>query len=52
MHVDSAFRYRRTNYTHDCVHFNVDASELMFCARTHVADLGGGTDYSDELDLA
>ena len=52
MYVESAFRYRRTNYTHDWVYFNVDAAELVFCARTHMADLGDGTDYSDELDSA
>ncbi|MDT5168149.1 MAG: hypothetical protein QOD02_1471 [Mycobacterium sp.] len=46
MHVESAFRYRRTNYTHDWVYFNVDAAELVFCARTRMGDLGDGTDYT------
>lgn len=35
-----------TKYTHDWVYFNVDAAELVFCARTHMADLGDGTDYT------
>lgn len=28
------------------MYFNVDAAELVFCARTHMADLGDGTDYT------
>jgi hypothetical protein len=33
-------------YTHDWVYFNPEAAEVVFCARTHMTDLGDGKDYT------
>ena len=33
-------------YTHDWVYFNAQDAEMVFCARTHMTDLGDGQDYS------
>src|SRR6185312_17185266 len=40
-------------YTHDWVYFNMGTAEMVFCARTHMADLGDGVDYTaTNLDSA
>jgi len=33
-------------YTHDWVYFDARTAEMVFCARTHMADLGDGMDYT------
>jgi hypothetical protein len=33
-------------YRHDWVYFDADTAEMVFCARTHMADLDDGMDYT------
>jgi len=33
-------------YTHDWVHFDEASSQIVFCARTHMADPGDGKSYT------
>ena len=33
-------------YTHDWVYFDAGTAEMVFCARTHMADVGDGMDYT------
>ena len=37
---------KMVNYKHDCVYFDARTAEMVFCARTHTADLGDGIDYT------
>ena len=50
--VDRSIDARRTRttrwskYTHDWVYFDAGTAEMVFCARTHMADVGDGMDYT------
>jgi hypothetical protein len=37
---------KMVKYTHDWVYFDACTAEMVFCARTHMADLGDGMDYT------
>ena len=37
---------KMVKYTHDWVYFDASTAEMVFCARTHMADLGDGMDYT------
>jgi hypothetical protein len=37
---------KMVKYTHDRVYFDARTAEMVFCARTHMADLGDGMDYT------
>ena len=37
---------KMVKYTHDRVYFDTRTAEMVFCARTHMADRGDGMDYT------